>query len=112
MLPGVLPENFMFVLAGGKSIVFSYLCTMLNQLVYAQLTNHQYHNLDPAMSTYTICSEKLIFFKLNGPYKETISPSSEAGKLLKKCYTVFNGDSSLAKLKSFRTSVARATIGP
>ena len=54
MLPA---ENFKFKLDNGKSIVFSYPCTMLNHLVYDKSTNHQYHGLDPETGEYVIHSE-------------------------------------------------------
>ena len=102
MLPGVFPENFKFKLTNGKSIAFSYPCTMLNHLVYARFTNHQYHDLDPETGEYVIHSENSIFFELDGPYKAMILPSSkEEDKLLKKRYAVFNDDGSLAELKGF-----------
>ncbi|KAJ6626952.1 hypothetical protein B0H10DRAFT_1997385 [Mycena sp. CBHHK59/15] len=102
MLPGVFPENFKFKLDNGKSIAFSYPCTMLNHLVHAQFTNHQYHDLDPDTGEYAIHSENSIFFELDGPYKAMILPSSkEEDKLLKKRYAVFNDDGSLAELKGF-----------
>ncbi|KAJ7630434.1 hypothetical protein FB45DRAFT_915491 [Roridomyces roridus] len=102
MLPGVFPENFKFKLTNGKAIAFSYPCTMLNHLVYAKFTNHQYHDLDPATGEYLIHSENSIFFELDGPYKAMILPSSkEEDKLLKKRYAVFNDDGSLAELKGF-----------
>lgn len=102
MLPGVFPENFKFKLSNGKSIGFSYPCTMLNHLVYDKFTNHQYHDLDPETGEYIVHSENSIFFELDGPYKAMILPSSkEEDKLLKKRYAVFNDDGSLAELKGF-----------
>ncbi|KAF8066745.1 hypothetical protein FPV67DRAFT_1496266 [Lyophyllum atratum] len=102
MLPGVFPENFKFKLNNGKSIAFSYPCTMLNHLVYDGFTNHQYHDLDPETGEYVIHSENSIFFELDGPYRAMILPSSkEEDKLLKKRYAVFNDDGSLAELKGF-----------
>ncbi|KAI0371958.1 hypothetical protein BV20DRAFT_964623 [Pilatotrama ljubarskyi] len=102
MLPGVFPENFKFKLANGKAIAFSYPCTMLNHLVHAKFTNHQYHDLDPETGEYVVHSENSIFFELDGPYKAMILPSSkEEDKLLKKRYAVFNDDGSLAELKGF-----------
>ncbi|EDR01015.1 uncharacterized protein LACBIDRAFT_312780 [Laccaria bicolor S238N-H82] len=102
MLPGVFPENFKFKLTNGKNIGFSYPCTMLNHLVHAKFTNHQYHDLDPDTGEYVIHSENSIFFELDGPYKAMILPSSkEEDKLLKKRYAVFNDDGSLAELKGF-----------
>ncbi len=67
MLPGVFPENFKFQLANGKAIAFSYPCTMLNHLVHAKFTNHQYYDLDPETGLYKVYSENSIFFKLDGP---------------------------------------------
>ena len=102
MLPGVFPENFKFKLKNGKAIAFSYPCTMLNHLVHAKFTNHQYHDLHPETGEYAIHSENSIFFELDGPYKAMILPSSkEEDKLLKKRYAVFNDDGSLAELKGF-----------
>ncbi|KAF8625679.1 hypothetical protein AX15_005255 [Amanita polypyramis BW_CC] len=102
MLPGVFPENFKFKLKNGKAIAFSYPCTMLNHLVHAKFTNHQYHDLEPETGEYIIHSENSIFFELDGPYKAMILPSSkEEDKLLKKRYAVFNDDGSLAELKGF-----------
>lgn len=102
MLPGVFPENFKFKLKNGKTIGVSYPCTMLNHLVHAQFTNHQYHDLDPETGEYKVHSENSIFFELDGPYKAMILPSSkEEDKLLKKRYAVFNDDGSLAELKGF-----------
>ena len=102
MLPGVFPENFSFQVAKGKPVTFSYPCTMLNHLVHAQFTNHQYHDYDADTGRYVIHSENSIFFELDGPYKAMILPSSkEEDKLLKKRYAVFNDDGSLAELKGF-----------
>ncbi|KAK2460009.1 hypothetical protein APHAL10511_008015 [Amanita phalloides] len=102
MLPGVFPENFKFKLKNGKAIAFSYPCTMLNHLVHAKFTNHQYHDLNHETGEYAIHSENSIFFELDGPYKAMILPSSkEEDKLLKKRYAVFNDDGSLAELKGF-----------
>ncbi|OSD08022.1 DUF1744-domain-containing protein [Trametes coccinea BRFM310] len=102
MLPGIFPENFKFKLSNGKAIAFSYPCTMLNHLVHAKFTNHQYHDLDPETGEYVVHSENSIFFELDGPYKAMILPSSkEEDKLLKKRYAVFNDDGSLAELKGF-----------
>ncbi|KAL0581436.1 DNA polymerase epsilon catalytic subunit [Marasmius crinis-equi] len=102
MLPGIFPEDFKFKLSNGKAIGFSYPCTMLNHLVHAEFTNHQYHDLDPETGLYKTHSENSIFFELDGPYKAMILPSSkEEDKLLKKRYAVFNDDGSLAELKGF-----------
>ncbi|KAJ8521909.1 hypothetical protein ONZ45_g1426 [Pleurotus djamor] len=102
MLPGIFPENFKFKLSNGKSIAFSYPCTMLNHLVHAKFTNHQYHDLNPDTGEYNVSSVNSIFFELDGPYKAMILPSSkEEDKLLKKRYAVFNDDGSLAELKGF-----------
>ncbi|KAE9408422.1 DUF1744-domain-containing protein [Gymnopus androsaceus JB14] len=92
----------LFKLDNGKSLAFSYPCTMLNHLVYAQFTNHQYHDPDPETGEYKIHSENSIFFELDNPYRAMILPSSEEeDKLLKKRYAVFNDDGSLAELKGF-----------
>ncbi|WFD34820.1 DNA-directed DNA polymerase [Malassezia cuniculi] len=100
MLPGSFPENFSFKTKNGKSFGVSYPCTMLNYLVHARFTNHQYHDL--VDGTYRVHSENSIFFELDGPYRAMILPSSkEEDKLLKKRYAVFNEDGSLAELKGF-----------
>jgi DNA polymerase epsilon subunit 1 len=102
MLPGVFPENFKFTLRNGKSLAFSYPCTMLNHLVHGKFTNDQYHDLEPETGDYAVHSENSIFFELDGPYRAMILPSSkEEDKLLKKRYAVFNDDGSLAELKGF-----------
>ncbi|KAL7418809.1 DNA polymerase epsilon catalytic subunit [Cryptotrichosporon argae] len=103
MLPGVFPENFTFKLKEGKKFGISYPCTMLNHLVHARFTNHQYHELvDKQTGKYEVRKENSIFFELDGPYKAMILPSSkEEDKLLKKRYAVFNFDGSLAELKGF-----------
>ena len=103
MLPGIFPGNFIFETSDGKKLFFSYPCTMLNHLVHAQFTNHQYHDLvDPQTGKWEVHSENSIFFELDGPYKAMILPSSkEEDKLLKKRYAVFNDDGSLAELKGF-----------
>ncbi|KAJ3880863.1 hypothetical protein F5051DRAFT_459086 [Lentinula edodes] len=86
MLPG-------FKLDNGQSIGFSYPCTMLDHLVHAKFTNHQYHDLHLETGEYKIHSEKSVFFELDGPYKAIILPSSkEEYKFLKKRYAVFNDD--------------------
>lgn len=103
MLPGTFPDNFYLELKNGKKLQLSYPCTMLNHLVHARFTNHQYHDLvDAKTGTYAVHSENSIFFELDGPYKAMILPSSkEEDKLLKKRYAVFNEDGSLAELKGF-----------
>lgn len=103
MLPGTFPENFSFKCKNGKSFGVSYPCAMLNHLVHARFTNHQYHDLvDSATGKYSVHSENSIFFELDGPYRAMILPSSkEEDKLLKKRYAVFDEDGSLAELKGF-----------
>ncbi|KAI9339371.1 hypothetical protein BDR26DRAFT_919110 [Obelidium mucronatum] len=105
ILPKEFPENFVFKLKNGKSAYISYPCIMLNHLVHAEFTNHQYQDLvDPKsiVREYVTKSENSIFFEVDGPYKAMILPSSlEEDKLLKKRYAVFNDDGSLAELKGF-----------
>ncbi|PWN28583.1 putative POL2-DNA polymerase epsilon, calytic subunit A [Jaminaea rosea] len=104
MLPGKFPENFSFKSKStGKKFGISYPCTMLNHLVHARFTNHQYHTLaDKETGRYEVHSENSIFFELDGPYRAMILPSSkEEDKLLKKRYAVFEHDGSLAELKGF-----------
>ncbi|KAL2020316.1 hypothetical protein VTK56DRAFT_8544 [Thermocarpiscus australiensis] len=103
MLPATFPENFAFKLKNGKKLAISYPCVMLNHLVHAKFTNHQYQTLvDPKTFKYETHSDNSIFFEVDGPYKAMILPTSkEEDKNLKKRYAVFNEDGSLAELKGF-----------
>ncbi|KAJ6167043.1 DNA polymerase epsilon catalytic subunit A [Penicillium chermesinum] len=103
MLPGTFPENFAFTMKNGKKVGISYPCVMLNHLVHARYTNHQYQALtDPSTFKYETYSENSIFFEVDGPYRAMILPTSkEEDKNLKKRYAVFNHDGSLAELKGF-----------
>ncbi|TPX18262.1 uncharacterized protein E0L32_002771 [Thyridium curvatum] len=103
MLPATFPENFAFKLKNGKKLPISYPCVMLNHLVHAKFTNHQYQTLtDPKTFKYETHSDNSIFFEVDGPYKAMILPTSkEEDKNLKKRYAVFNDDGSLAELKGF-----------
>ncbi|KAK2800573.1 DNA polymerase epsilon catalytic subunit [Onygenales sp. PD_10] len=103
MLPATFPENFAFTLKNGKKVPISYPCVMLNHLVHAKFTNHQYQTLvDPQTFRYETHSDNSIFFEVDGPYKAMILPTSkEEDKNLKKRYAVFNHDGSLAELKGF-----------
>lgn len=103
MLPGTFPENVVFTLKNGKKLPISYPCTMLNHLVHATFTNHQYQTLtDPQTFKYETHSDNTIFFEVDGPYRAMILPTSkEEDKNLKKRYAVFNHDGTLAELKGF-----------
>lgn len=103
MLPGTFPENIIFTLKNGKKLPISYPCVMLNHLVHAKFTNHQYQTLaNPATFKYETHSDNSIFFEVDGPYRAMILPTSkEEDKNLKKRYAVFNHDGSLAELKGF-----------
>ncbi|EON97350.1 putative dna polymerase epsilon protein [Phaeoacremonium minimum UCRPA7] len=103
MLPATFPENFAFKLKNGKKLAISYPCVMLNHLVHARFTNHQYQTLtDEKTFKYETHSDNSIFFEVDGPYKAMILPTSkEEDKNLKKRYAVFNDDGSLAELKGF-----------
>jgi DNA polymerase epsilon subunit 1 len=103
MLPATFPENFAFKLKNGKKLAISYPCVMLNHLVHAKFTNHQYQELvDPKTFKYETHSDNTIFFEVDGPYRAMILPTSkEEDKNLKKRYAVFNDDGSLAELKGF-----------
>ena len=103
MLPSTFPENYAFKLSNGKKCTISYPCVMLNHLVHAKFTNHQYQTLvDPKTFRYETHSDNSIFFEVDGPYKAMILPTSkEEDKNLKKRYAVFNEDGSLAELKGF-----------
>ncbi|TLS27690.1 hypothetical protein PpBr36_04311 [Pyricularia pennisetigena] len=103
MLPATFPENFAFKLKNGKKLAISYPCVMLNHLVHAKFTNHQYQTLvDAETFKYETHSDNSIFFEVDGPYKAMVLPTSkEEDKNLKKRYAVFNDDGSLAELKGF-----------
>lgn len=103
ILPKSFPETFAFELANGKKCKIDYPCTMLNHLVHAQFTNHQYQDRkEPGSLEYTVHSENSIFFEIDGPYRAMILPASTVeDKLLKKRYAVFNDNGSLAELKGF-----------
>ncbi|KAK0930490.1 DNA polymerase epsilon catalytic subunit [Friedmanniomyces endolithicus] len=104
ILPATFPENFTFTLKGsGKKVTISYPCVMLNHLVHAKFTNHQYQTLaDPGTFRYETHSDNTIFFEVDGPYRAMILPTSkEEDKNLKKRYAVFNHDGTLAELKGF-----------
>ena len=103
MLPATFPENVAFILRSGKKVAISYPCVMLNHLVHARFTNHQYQDLvDPQTFRYEAHSDNSIFFEVDGPYKAMILPTSkEEDRNLKKRYAVFNHDGSLAELKGF-----------
>ncbi|KAJ3105734.1 DNA polymerase epsilon catalytic subunit, partial [Phlyctochytrium bullatum] len=99
-LPKSFPENFLFKLKSGKKLSISYPCVMLNHLVHAEFTNHQYQELH--YGEYMMRSENSIFFEVDGPYRAMILPAStDEDKLLKKRYAVFSEDGSLAELKGF-----------
>lgn len=103
ILPATFPENFAFKMKNGKKLTISYPCVMLNHLVHAKFTNHQYQTLaDPNTFRYETHSDNTIFFEVDGPYKAMVLPTSkEEDKNLKKRYAVFNHDGSLAELKGF-----------
>ena len=103
MLPATFPENLIFTLKNGQKLAVSYPCVMLNHLVHAKFTNHQYQTLvNPSTFQYETHSDNSIFFEVDGPYKAMILPTSkEEDKNLKKRYAVFNHDGSLAELKGF-----------
>lgn len=103
ILPATFPENFSFKLKNGKKMTVSYPCAMLNHVVHAQFTNHQYQTLvDKDTFRYDTHSDNTIFFEVDGPYRAMILPTSkEEDKNLKKRYAVFNHDGSLAELKGF-----------
>ncbi|MCJ1356233.1 MAG: DNA polymerase epsilon catalytic subunit [Icmadophila ericetorum] len=103
MLPATFPENVFFTMKNGKKMTISYPCTMLNHLVHAKFTNHQYQELvDSKTFKYETHSDNTIFFEVDGPYRAMILPTSkEENKNLKKRYAVFNHDGTLAELKGF-----------
>ena len=74
---------------------------MLNHLVHARFTNHQYHNFNPETGECGVRSGNIFrVFELDGPCYAMIFPSSkEEDRLLKKRYAVFNDDGSFTVLK-------------
>ena len=103
MLPATFPENVVFTMKSGKKLAVSYPCVMLNHLIHARFTNHQYQTLvDPSTFKYETHHDNSIFFEVDGPYRAMILPTSkEEDKNLKKRYAVFNHDGSIAELKGF-----------
>lgn len=103
MLPATFPENFAFKMKNGKKLTVSYPCAMLNHVIHAKFTNHQYQTLaNKDTFRYETHSDNTIFFEVDGPYRAMILPTSkEEDRNLKKRYAVFNHDGSLAELKGF-----------
>jgi DNA polymerase epsilon subunit 1 len=103
ILPSSFPETFKFELSNGKTYNISYPCVMLNHLVHARFTNHQYQDrVDPHRNEFSVRSENSIFFEVDGPYKAMILPASlEEDKLLKKRYAVFDHSDKMTELKGF-----------
>ncbi|OMH80188.1 DNA polymerase epsilon catalytic subunit A [Zancudomyces culisetae] len=105
-LPNGFPENYSFKIKNStKKFMISYPCSMLNHLVHAVFTNDQYQDKveeEDGSFYYKSHSENSIFFEIDGPYRAMVLPAStQADKLLKKRYAVFNPDGSLAELKGF-----------
>jgi len=64
--------------ANGTRYTVSYPCAMLNHLVHANFTNHQYQDLvDPERHIYEQRSENSVFFEVDGPYRAMILPASQ-----------------------------------
>jgi DNA polymerase epsilon subunit 1 len=103
LLPEGFPEKFSFQLKNGKSVSFSYPCSILNINVYDKYCNHQYQRLDIEKPLhYNAKTEMSIFFEVDGPYKAMIIPASrEEDKMLKKRYAVYNFNGTIAEIKGF-----------
>ena len=103
LLPCGFPENFSFKLKNGKSVKFSYPCSILNILIYEKYMNDQYQVLsEPALLKYETHREMSIFFEIDGPYKAMVLPAArEEGKQLKKRYAVYNLNGTIAEIKGF-----------
>jgi len=103
-LPKSFPENFVFKTKEGQMHQMSFICSVFNQEVHQNFSNHQYQYLNDkqAPASYEVSTECSIFFEVDGPYKAMILPASkEENKQLKKRYAVFNDAGKLVELKGF-----------
>jgi DNA polymerase epsilon subunit 1 len=102
VLPKGFPERFQLRAGDKRPLSFSFICSLINYLIYDKFKNTQYQDLAKATNAYTTRSEMQIFFELDGPYKAMIIPASkEEHKNLKKRYVVFNFDNKISEIKGF-----------
>lgn len=103
LLPKGFPEFSKFNLSNGKTVGFSFPCTMCNVLIYDKYANKQYQTLvDPQTLQYEMHTEMSVFFEIDGPYRAMVIPASkEENKMLKKRYAVFGQSGKLHEVKGF-----------
>lgn len=102
LLPKGFPEKYQLKTKNGKNINFSFICSLINFLIYDKFKNTQYQELNKETGEYIIRDEMQIFFELDGPYKAMIIPASkEENKKLKKRYVVFNFENKITEIKGF-----------
>ena len=97
ILPSSFPEDYKIKLENGKSLTMPFIGSLMNERVYKNFTNDQYHTADNRVT-----SENSILFEVDGPYKAMILPSSQKeGEGIKKRYAVFDENDKLVELKGF-----------
>jgi len=101
-IPPTFPMNYQFQTKDGKRFFFSFPCSMLNENVDHDFSNHQYHQLNPTTGEWSVHKENSIFFEVDGPYHAMFLPAAkEEHKKLKKRYAVFNKNGNIHELKGF-----------
>ena len=102
LLPKGFPENFNLKTKNGKTLNFSFPCSLINWLIYDKYKNPQYQTIEKNESDYKTRTEMSIFFEIDGPYRAMVIPAArEENKKLKKRYCVFNFDGSISEIKGF-----------
>lgn len=102
LLPKGFPEKFALKLENGKTLNFSFVCSLLNWTIYDKFKNNQYQEIQPETQNYNLRSEMTIFFEIDGPYRAMIIPAAkEENKKLKKRYVVFNFEGRITEIKGF-----------
>ncbi|KAL6933559.1 related to DNA polymerase epsilon catalytic subunit A [Hanseniaspora guilliermondii] len=97
ILPSSFPEDYKIKLDNGKTLTMPFIGSLMNERVYKNFTNNQYHTPDNRVT-----SENSILFEVDGPYKAMILPSSQKeGEGIKKRYAVFDENDKLVELKGF-----------
>ncbi|GMM40373.1 DNA polymerase epsilon catalytic subunit [Hanseniaspora uvarum] len=97
ILPSSFPEDYKIKLENGKTLTMPFIGSLMNERVYKNFTNEQYHTADNQVT-----SENSILFEVDGPYKAMILPSSQKeGEGIKKRYAVFDENDKLVELKGF-----------
>lgn len=101
-LPPQFPMDQTFIMKDGSRRTFSFPCSMLNQNVDRNFSNHQYHEQIEDTDEYKVRKENSIFFELDGPYHGMFLPAAkEEKKKLKKRYAVFTASGHISELKGF-----------